>query len=89
MTAGKDLQKVGDREERALTTAQPSRADYYARASRADRTWAQYRSAFGQFAKWCEARSLASMPSAMSTVREYIAWPTRCSGFGFYEFSPH
>jgi hypothetical protein len=51
-----------------------TRADHYARASRADRTWAQYRSAFRLFAKWCDARGLSPMPAAPETLRVFVAW---------------
>ena len=54
--------------------ASTARAENYARASRADRTWRQYRSAFRQFSTWCAQRGHSPMPAAVGTVREYVAW---------------
>ena len=67
---GASLVPVSD----APLPASTVRADHYARASRADRTWRQYRSAFRQFSTWCAERGRSPMPAAMGTVREYVAW---------------
>jgi hypothetical protein len=55
------------RRNRLARTTTPARLDQIGHG-------VQYRSAFGQFSKWCDERSLASMPASMPTVREYIAW---------------
>ncbi len=45
----------------------------FAQESRARRTRAAYRLAFGQFAGWCEERRLVALPAAPETVALYLA----------------
>ena len=45
----------------------------FAQESRAQRTRAAYRLAFGQFNAWCEERRLVALPAAPGTVALYLA----------------
>jgi hypothetical protein len=65
--------EVAKRDAAPVAVIDLTRADHYARASRADRTWAQYRSAFRLFSDWCSARGLSPMPAASETLRAYVA----------------
>src|SRR5262249_22115590 len=58
----------------AVAVLDQSRADHYARASRSERTWAQYKSAFRLFENWCAARGVSAMPADAPTLRAYAAW---------------
>lgn len=48
-------------------------ARMFAQESRATRTRAAYRLAFGQFSAWCEERRLVPLPAAPETVALYLA----------------
>ena len=57
-----------------MPAQESERAAHYARASRADRTWAAYQRAVRHFAAWLAERSRQSaIPAPMSVVRDYIA----------------
>jgi hypothetical protein len=74
MTGTEKLKPVAIRTDAPVAGGDLTRVHHYARASRADRTWAQYRSTFRLFADWCAERSLSPMPAASETLRAYVAW---------------
>jgi len=74
MTSSEVLKALATRTDAPVAVVDLTRADHYARATRADRTWTQYRSAFRLFADWCAERGLSPMPAAAVTLRAYVAW---------------
>jgi integrase len=57
-----------------LASADTTRADTYARASKSDRTWRQYASVWKQFEAWCSEHGHAPLPASKPTLRAYVAW---------------
>ena len=57
-----------------IATVDTSRADEYARASRSDRTWRQYASAWKQFEAWCSDQGHSPFPASTPLLRNYVAW---------------